>query len=71
MQHFNFTFQPELPYFLTATVPQIGLKPFFLFQGTSTSVLIGDDSKSSQDSHQLGFVTGIQRWNVPVSGIYT
>jgi hypothetical protein len=34
-------------------------------------VQIGDDSKSSNDSHVLGYVTGIQRWKVPASGIYT
>ena len=31
------------------------------------------DSKNKADNfdHQLGYVTGIQRWKVPTTGIYT
>jgi len=43
----------------------------FSIQGTPTNVDIGDHSKSSTESHSIGYVTGIQRWLVPATGIYT
>ena len=41
------------------------------YKDTNISVAIGDDSKSGTDSHKIGYVTGIQRWRVPKTGLYT
>ena len=36
-----------------------------------TRVLIGDDMKSKDQPHEVGHTTGIQRWTVPRSDLYT
>ena len=41
------------------------------YKDTSVSVRIGDESKEANDNHTMGYVTGIQRWQVPRSGLYT
>ena len=41
------------------------------YKDTNVSVAIGDDSKSESESHSIGYVTGIQRWMVPRTGLYT
>ena len=41
------------------------------YNNTKTKVFIGDDNKTNEDPHLMGFATGIQRWKVPATGIYT
>ena len=36
-----------------------------------TQVLIGDDMKSKDQPHEVGHTTGIQRWTVPRTDLYT
>lgn len=36
-----------------------------------TKVLIGDDMKSKDQPHEVGHTTGIQRWTVPRTDLYT
>ena len=37
----------------------------------TTRVLIGDEKKGLKEHHNMGHVTGIQRWTVPKTDIYT
>jgi hypothetical protein len=37
----------------------------------SPRVLIGDEERTRKEPHQVGHVTGIQRWRVPRTDIYT
>ena len=41
------------------------------YKETNTSVMIGDPTKTANDTHHMGYVTGIQRWIVPKTGLYT
>jgi hypothetical protein len=41
------------------------------YLGAPTQVMIGDSSRIGTEFHHLGHVTGIQRWKVPQSGLYT
>ena len=41
------------------------------YKETSVSVKIGDASKGNNENHVMGFVTGIQRWQVPKTSLYT
>ena len=41
------------------------------YKDTNVSVEIGDSSKTETDAHSFGYVTGIQRWTVPKTGLYT
>ena len=39
------------------------------YKDTNVSVAIGHESKS--ETYDIGYVTGIQRWRVPKTGLYT
>jgi len=41
------------------------------YRDTSVAVEIGDSSKKERETHSFGYVTGIQRWKVPKTGLYT
>ena len=41
------------------------------YKETSVSVKIGDASKEYNENHVMGFATGIQRWQVPKTSLYT
>ena len=42
------------------------------YKETSVSVKIGDSNKTShEDFSDMGYSTGIQRWRVPKTGLYT
>ena len=41
------------------------------YRGKPTKVAIGDANKTKAEAHLFGYVTGIQRWTVPRTDIYT
>ena len=41
------------------------------YRETAVSVEIGDSSKKEKETHSIGYVTGVQRWTVPQTSLYT